>query len=97
MALRLDDHEVHIERLGGCTPHGPDDHRAQRDVGHETAIHDIDMNPIGARQIDRAHLFGQTAEIRRQDGRRDNDRPTAHRSPPRMKRSTAMAFGRAGG
>ncbi len=48
VALRLDDHEVYIERLGGCPPYGPDDHWSQRDIGHETAIHDIDMNPIRA-------------------------------------------------
>jgi hypothetical protein len=34
-------------------------HRADRDVGHEMPVHHIDMDPVGAGGVDRAHLLAQ--------------------------------------
>ena len=74
IALRLDDHEMHIEGLGSRPSDGLQHDRPDRDVGHEAAIHHIDMNPVGAGAIDRAHLLAQAREVRRQHGRRDQNR-----------------------
>ena len=55
IALRLDDHQVHIERLLRRAPHRCDDHRPDRDIRHEAAVHDVDMDPIRSRRIDGAN------------------------------------------
>ena len=75
IALRLDDHQMHIERLLRGASHRLDNHRSDRDVRHEAAVHHVDMDPVGSRRIDGANLLGEPPEIRRQDRRRDNDRP----------------------
>ena len=75
IALRLDDHQVHIERLPRATSHRFDYHRPDRDIRHKATVHYVDMDPVRSRRIDGANLLGETPEIRRQDRRRDNDRP----------------------
>ena len=40
---------------------------AERDIGHEMTVHDIDMDPIGPGLVDGAHLVAQFGEIRRQN------------------------------
>ena len=34
-----------------------------RDIGDEMAVHNIDVDPISARGIDRAHFFAKPGEI----------------------------------
>jgi hypothetical protein len=58
VAIRLNDHQVYIERLPRGAPHRLDNHRSNPDVRHEAAVHDIDMDPIGSRRIDSANLLG---------------------------------------
>jgi pentose-5-phosphate-3-epimerase len=48
------------------------------DVRHEATIHYVNVNPVGSCRIDRTNLLGETSKIRRQDRRRDNDRPARH-------------------
>ena len=67
IALRLDDHQVHIEWLVRAAPHRFDDDRPDRDVRREATIHHINMDPIRARRIDGVNLLGETSKIRRQD------------------------------
>ena len=64
MALRLDDHQMHIERLLRRAAHRLDDQRPDRDIGHEAAIHNVDMNPVGARSVDGANFVGKMSEVR---------------------------------
>ena len=73
--LRLDNHQVHIERLLRAASHRFDNHRPDRDVRHEATIHYVDMDPVGSRRIDSANLLGESPKIRRQDRRRNDDRP----------------------
>ena len=47
--------------------------RADGDVGHETAVHHVDMDPIGPGRVDGADLLAQAREIGRQDRGRDED------------------------
>ncbi len=49
----LDDHQMDIDRLLRRLAHGLDDDRADRDVRDEAPVHDIDMDPIGPRPVDR--------------------------------------------
>src|SRR5712691_86778 len=63
IALRLDDHQMNIERLGGRAADGLQHGRADGDVGHEAAVHHIDMDPIGLGSVDGAHLLAQSGEI----------------------------------
>ena len=48
--------------------------RSDGDVGNETAIHHVDMDPVGAGGVDGANLFTQARKIGRQNGGRDYDR-----------------------
>ena len=74
IAFGLDDHQVHIERLRGRAAHGIDDRGAERDVRHEPAVHDVDVDPIGAGLIDRANFLAEPPQIGGKDGGRDHDR-----------------------
>ncbi len=65
VALRLDHHEMHIERLRRRAPDRLQHDRPNGDIGHEAAIHHIHMDPVGAGRIDRADLLAQAREIRR--------------------------------
>ena len=76
----IGDHEVHIEGDRRHFAHPLDDHRTDRDVGHEMAVHDIDMNPVGAGRFDRLDLVFQPAEVGRQY-RRSDFHPLASKSP----------------
>ena len=75
IALRFDDHQVHIKRLLRVASHRFDNHRSERDIRHKATIHDVDMDPVGAGCIDGADLVGEMAEICRQDRRCDDNRP----------------------
>ena len=59
IALRLDDHQMHIERLSCVASHRFDDDRPEGDIRHEAAVHDVDMNPVGAGLIDSPDLVGE--------------------------------------
>ena len=64
----FDDHEVNIDRELRSFADGAHHHRADRDVGHEAPIHDIDVNPVGTGGFDRLYLLGDSAEIGCEDG-----------------------------
>ena len=63
------DHQMDIEWLRGVRPkrlhHGGTD----GEVGHEMAVHDVDVDPIGSGLLDLRHLFSEPGEIRREDRR----------------------------
>ena len=61
--LRLDDHEVHVERQRGAPAHRLDDLRAEREIRHELAIHDVDVNPVGAAGLAHRDLVAQASEV----------------------------------
>src|SRR5215212_2137923 len=42
------DHQVDVERLLGDAADGADHHRADGEIRHEVAVHDIDVDPVGA-------------------------------------------------
>ena len=67
------DHEMNVERQRRMWTQRFDYHRADRDVGDEMAIHNIDMNPISPRRFDGAHFLTEAREICAQDRRGDAD------------------------
>jgi len=74
IALRLDDHQMNVERLCRRPADRLQHDRADGDVGNEAAIHHIDMDPVGASGVDGANLLAQPREVGRQDGGRYEDR-----------------------
>lgn len=77
VALRLDDHQMNVERELRRGAHGAHDKRANGDVGDEPAIHHIDVDPIGAGSVDRSHLLGELSKVCGQNGGGDLDRAHA--------------------
>ena len=67
----LDDHEVDVDRQIGSRTNGLDDREADADVGHEDAVHDVDVDEVSAGRFDRGDLLAETAKISRQDRRSD--------------------------
>ncbi len=65
--LWFDDHEMDVDCLCRCGANRFDNQRANRDVGHETAVHDVDVNPVGAGPVDRLDFSLKTAKISGKD------------------------------
>ena len=74
VALRLDDHQMDVERLGGRLANRRDDQGAEADVGDEAAVHDVDVDPVGAGRVDGTHLFGEATDVGGEDRGCDDDR-----------------------
>ena len=66
-------HQMHIERQLGVRAQAAQDGRAEADVRHEMAVHHVEMQPVGARRLDRRHFVSQSSEIGRKDAWRDGD------------------------
>ena len=71
VAVGLDDHQVEIERNRRRLADRLHDRGTQRDVRDELAVHDVDVDHVGARRRDRLHLFAQAGKISGENGRRD--------------------------
>ena len=63
VALGLDDHQVHVDRQPGRRAHGPHDQRADGDVGHEAAVHHVQVQPRRGTAIHQAHGAFQVARV----------------------------------
>ncbi len=70
VALWIDDHEVYVERLLGYLLDAFDYGRAERDVGNEDAIHNIDVDEVGFGVVDHFALLSKVTEVGRKDRRR---------------------------
>jgi hypothetical protein len=65
--LGLDNHQMDIHDLLGCRANRSYDQWANRDVGHETAVHDVDVDPIRASAVDRLDFSLKPAKISGKD------------------------------
>ena len=65
------DHQMHVERKFRVRPQGLHHIRADGDVRHEMAVHDVDMDPVRAGSVQRANFFAQHREVAGKDGRTD--------------------------
>src|SRR3569623_1425164 len=71
--------------------------RPERDVGHEMAVHDIDMDVVGPRGLDSADFLAQPREIGGQYRRRDTDRLGCHAGLDERIAFMRLTAGRVGG
>src|SRR3989441_3618500 len=79
VALGLDYHQVHVDRLVGESAQRRDHVRPEREVRHETPVHHVHVQPVGASRQHLRHLLGEPAQVRRQDAGRDaNPPPRGH-------------------
>ncbi|MNC91785.1 hypothetical protein D3C83_81000 [compost metagenome] len=56
-----------VNRQLGRGAYGFDDGEADAEVGNEDAVHDVDMDEIGAGRFRRGDLFAEAAKVGRQD------------------------------
>ena len=67
VAIGLVDHQVDVERDPGDALERADDRRPDGDVRHEMAVHDVDMNEVGAAALRRGDGVAERGEVGRQD------------------------------
>ena len=63
----IHNHQVHVQRLARFASDGFHDGESKGDVGHETAVHDIQVEEVGI-AVDNFHILLQVQEIRGQNG-----------------------------
>ena len=63
-------HQVAVENGGGGLAERLHDGRAERDVGHEVAVHDIDVDDRASTSDGTLHLIGKVGEVGGEDGGR---------------------------
>lgn len=66
VALGLFDHEVYVEWFFCYFGDGFHDGETEADVGHEVAIHDIEMVPMCAALVEQLYVIGEMTEIGRE-------------------------------
>ena len=76
--IRIENHQMRLQRQARYFPQRADDGRAHREIGHEMSIHHVDVDPRRPGTLCLGHLFAQTGEIGREDGRRELDRVSRH-------------------
>ena len=58
------DHQMHIQRLLDDGADGLKDGEPEGNIGHEDAIHDVNVEPVGLALVDEAHVLLQAKEVR---------------------------------
>ena len=74
--VRIDrgNHQMHIEGQTQMRTQRHEHRRPERDVRHEMAVHDVQVQPIGAGRLNGAGLILQPAEIGGEQAGRDDER-----------------------
>src|SRR5215216_2685010 len=78
----LDDHEVDVDGKISCGADGLDDREPDADIGYEDAVHDVDVDEVGAGRRDGGDLLAEPAKVSRQDRRPDCDAISTHLTHP---------------
>ncbi len=65
--LRLDDHQVYVQRHAHQRAQRPHHARPKGDVGHKAPVHHVYLNGVNASGFGLAGLLAQACIIRRQD------------------------------
>src|SRR5512133_615335 len=68
IAVRIFDHQMHIQRQRGHPAGSLNDQRPDSDIGDEVSIHNIDVNIVGTGCFKGTNFITQAGEISRQDG-----------------------------
>ncbi len=61
------DHQMNIHERRHMGPDGRHDIRSDRQVGHEVAVHGIDMYPVGALRLNRTYLRPEIGKVSREN------------------------------
>ena len=72
------DHEMDVEWKICVLSNGRDDSGPERNIIDEVAVHDVEMEPIGAGFLGTVDLGFETGEVRGEDGRSDEDLGRGH-------------------
>ena len=67
IALRLNNHQVDIERQAGALAGGLDHQRTNGDIGHKTAIHHINVDTVRAGLLDLGNLLAEAPKVGREN------------------------------
>ena len=57
------DHQMYVEHFLGVSAKRFHHVRPDGDVGDEMTVHDVEVDPVGSRRIDRADFLAQLAEV----------------------------------
>ncbi len=82
VALGLHDHQVQVEGQAGALADGLQDGKSHGDVGHEAAVHHVDVDLVGAGRLHPGDLLGEDSEVGGEDRRRDLDHALPYTAPP---------------
>ena len=66
---RVRDHQMHVQRQIGDPPDRLNDRNPDADVGHEMAVHHVQMQARGPGRLDGTHLLLQMRKVARQQRR----------------------------
>jgi hypothetical protein len=64
IVFRIHDHQMHVDRHLREFAARFDDLRAERQIRHEDAVHDIDVQPVGAACFEHRDVVLQSRKIR---------------------------------
>ena len=65
--LGAGDHQMDIDRQRGRLADDLDDRRPQRQVRHEVAVHDVDVDPVHSGVLHGPHLVREMTEVSGKD------------------------------
>ncbi len=68
------DHQVRVEHLFRMRSHRCNRAGPERDIRHEVPVHHVEMDPVRAGFIDRAHFLAELGEVGGKDGGGDAER-----------------------
>ena len=54
---------MHVERKPGELAHGLDHLRPEGEVGHEAAVHDVDVNPVGTAFLEHRNFISKVRQV----------------------------------
>src|SRR4051812_46262371 len=74
IAVRLLNHQVHVEWPRGDSLDGSHDGNADGNVRHEMTVHDVDMDQIGTAPFGGADIASKRSEVGGENRRRDLNR-----------------------
>ena len=61
--FRMLNHEVYVEGLGAHLTHGFEHRESERDVGHEDAVHHVEVEPVGLTLVNHFYVALQVNEV----------------------------------
>ena len=64
----VNNHQVDVKRLLANLGDGLKNGKSETDVGHENAVHDVEVEPVGFTTVNHINILGQVGEVSRKEG-----------------------------